>query len=240
MKKKVVNIKSVFVGLNPKLLAGVDSELLMDITKAARELAYDSVKRHLDKIQLSSEIVGYYILDRYGSSDFPDEEYERVKRLWKSEIEAAMECGDLGFETDDEDYIKHIANIATATSFYLREAFDELETEVNDNVDGLSIVIHYFIDESIVKHFKGLVETIYKDDNDCYMKWPLSRLITLIYSTLLEVHGLYNKETKLNMTYGIAKIHGIEEDVDKTPLVTTFEDRFDEFEEDIPAGTILN
>ena len=64
MRKKVVNIKSVFVGLNPKLLAGVDSELLMDITKAARESAYESMKRDLDKIQLSSEIVGYYILDR--------------------------------------------------------------------------------------------------------------------------------------------------------------------------------
>ena len=90
MKKKVVNIKSVFVGLNPKLLAGADSDLLMDITKAARESAYESVKRDLDKIQLSSDIVGYYILDRYGSADFQDEECEHIKRLWKSEIEAEM------------------------------------------------------------------------------------------------------------------------------------------------------
>lgn len=240
MKKKVVNIKNVFVGINPKLLAGVDSDLLMYITKSVRESAYESMKRDLDKIQLNSDIVGYYILDRWGSNDFPNEEYEHVKRLWKSEIEAMMKCGEAGFETQDEDYIKHIANIATATSFYLREAFDELETEVKDDVDGLSIIVHYFIDENIINHFKGLMETIYDGDKDCYLKWPLSRLIALIYSTLLELHGLYTNETKLNVSFGIANINAIEEDINKIPLDTTLEDKFDEFEEGIPAGTILN
>lgn len=240
MKKKVVNIKNVFVGINPNLLTGVDSDLLMHITKPIRESAYESMKRDLDKLQINSDVVGYYVLDRWGSESFPDEEFERVKQLWKAEIEAMMQDGEAGFETKDEEYIKHIANIATATSFYMREAFDELETEVKDDLDGLSIIVHYFIDENIINHFKGLSETIYKDDKKCYFKWPLSKLITLIYTTLLDLHGLYNDETKLNMSFGIANTDIIIEDINKIPLDSTLEDRFAEFEEGIPTGTKLN